>query len=358
MIARRTPKIELSYMNIICAMLVIFIHCASVLISALTPADAAFNIVFVPWRFSTFVVPAFIFMSGVKYFLTDRRMNYFRFYKSRVTRVVIPYMLWVAIYMMFFVNHHYFDFSWDKLIRSWIHGDLVGHFYFVIIIVQFYLLMPIWMFALRRLRPAAGLAFSIMLSIVFGFNLNNIFGMIFPNYVFEWNDVIFTKYLFYWVLGCYVGMNYSAFKKAVLEKKALITAVFLLSGALDIFLAYRTYNMTAPWMEEIHIMYCSAAIMFFFMLTSVIAGGRKKITWFTRALDEECYNIYLSHCLVVLWLNDYLITEAGMSDAVRRFQIVTAAAYLVPIVFWLLWWAIKLGASKLGGLIKRRLKAA
>ncbi len=358
MIARRTAKIELSYMNIICAMLVIFIHCASVLISAETPADASFNIAFVPWRFSTFVVPAFIFMSGVKYFLTDRRMNYFRFYKSRVTRVVIPYMLWVAIYMIFFINHHYFDFSWDKLIDSWLHGDLVGHFYFVVIIVQFYLLMPLWMFALRRLRPAAGLVFSIMLSIVFGFNLSNMLGLIFPNYVFEWNDVIFTKYLFYWVLGCYVGMNYSAFKKAVLEKKALITAVFLLSGALDIFLAYKTYNMVAPWMEEIHIMYCTAAIMFFFMLTSVIAGSRKKITWFTRALDEECYNIYLSHCLVVLWLNDYLITEAGMSDAVRRFQIVTAAAYLVPIVFWLLWWVIKLGASKLGGSIKRRLKAA
>ncbi len=353
MIAKRTPKIELSYMNIICALLVIFIHCASVLIGGTTKADAAFNIVFVPWRFSTFVVPAFIFMSGVKFFLTDRRMNYFKFYKGRVIRVVLPYMLWVVIYMMFFVNHHYFDFSWDKLIRYWIHGDLVGHFYFVIIIVQFYLLMPIWMYVLRRTDTAAGIICSILISVVFGFNLSNMLGAVFPNYVFEWDDVIFTKYLFYWVLGCYVGMNYAAFKKAVMSKKLLITILFLLSAALDIFLAYKTYNVVAPWMEEIHIVYCTAAILFFFMLTSLLAGNRKRVTWLTRALDEQCYNIYLSHCLVVLWLNDYLITEMGVTNVTERFGKITAAAYLVPIIFWLLWHLIKLLIKQIIKLIKK-----
>lgn len=354
MIARRTPKIELSYMNIICAMLVIFIHCASVLISGSAQADPAFNIVFVPWRFSTFVVPAFIFMSGVKFFLTDRRMDYRRFYWGRVTRVIIPYMLWVVLYMIFFVNHHYFEFSWRKLFDSWIRGDLVGHFYFVIIIVQFYILMPLWMFALRRLNAAFGITFSILVSVVFGYNLNNIISLIAPDYVFRWSDVIFTKYLFYWVLGCYVGMNYSAFKKAVLDKKLLITVVFLLSCAMDIFLAYKTYNMTAPWMEEVHIMYCASAIIFIFMITSLAAGNRTKTMWLTRAVDSECYNIYLSHCLVILWLNDYLITEVGIEDVVRRFRYVTAAAYIAPIAFWLLWWLIKLSASKLVGLLKHR----
>ena len=353
MIARRTPKIELSYMNILCAMLVIFIHCASVLISGTEPGSKPFTLVFVPWRFSAFVVPAFIFMSGVKFFLTDKRMDYFRFYKGRVTRVLIPYMLWVVIYMIFFVNHEYFGFSWDLLIGSWIRGDLVGHFYFVIIIMQFYILMPLWMFVLRRFNPATGIAFSILVSVVFGFNLNNIIAMLAPNYEFRWNDVIFTKYLFYWVLGCYVGMNYTAFKKAVLDKKLLITVVFILAGVMDIFLAYKTFNMTTPWMEEIHIVYCTSAIIFFFMLTSLIAGSRTRMTWLTRAIDTESYNIYLSHCLVILWLNDYLITEVGMNNVIDRFRYVTVAAFLVPIVFWLLWWLIKLGTGKLVKLCKR-----
>ena len=227
----------------------------------------------------------------------------------------------------------------------------------MIIIMQFYILMPLWMFALRRFNPATGIAFSILVSVVLGFNLNNIIALLEPNYEFRWSDVIFTKYLFYWVLGCYAGMNYAAFKKAVLDKKLLITVVFILAGVMDIFLAYKTFNMTMPWMEEIHIIYCSSAIIFFFMLTSLLAGSRVKMTWLARAIDSESYNIYLSHCLVILWLNDYLITEVGMENVVERFKYVTAAAFLVPIVFWLLWWLIKLGAGKLTSLIKSAVRS-
>ena len=90
-IARRTAKPELSHMNIFCAFLVIFIHCASVIIGETTSLDTAFNAVFIPWRFSTFVVPAFIFLSGVKLFLTDKKIDYVKFYKGRITRVILNF---------------------------------------------------------------------------------------------------------------------------------------------------------------------------------------------------------------------------------------------------------------------------
>ena len=206
-IARRTAKPELSHMNIFCAFLVIFIHCASVIIGETTSLDTAFNAVFIPWRFSTFVVPAFIFLSGVKLFLTDKKIDYVKFYKGRITRVILPYLLWVFIFYIFFVDHHYFEFSWDGLFHAWWRGDLVGHFYFVIIIVQFYILMPLWVYALRRVTPAVGIAFSVLISVVLGYNLSNILYIILPNHVFQFSDVIFTKYLLDWVCGCYVGMN-------------------------------------------------------------------------------------------------------------------------------------------------------
>lgn len=352
--ARRIPKFEISFMNIFCAMLVIFIHCASVPIGETGVGEAIFDRVFIPWRFSSFVVPAFIFMSGVKLFLTDRRINYPKFYRGRIKRVVIPYMLWVVIFMMFFVDHHYFEFSWDRLVHSWLRGDLVGHFYFVIIIVQFYLLMPLWNFGLRRVNPAVGVAFSILVSIVFGFNLHNMLNVIAPAYEFEYGDVIFTKYLFYWVFGCYVGMNYKTFKEMVLNKKAAVTVLFLMSAVLDIFLAYETFNTTAGWMEEVHILYCTSAIIFFFMVFSLICEKKKKMSWFTKCLDSESYNIYLSHCLVILWLNDYLITERGISDLPTRFLYVSLAAYIVPILFWMLWWLIKQGFGFVSKKIRKK----
>lgn len=354
-IARRIAKPELSHMNIFCAFLVIFIHCASVIIGETTRLDTAFNAVFIPWRFSTFVVPAFIFLSGVKLFLTDKKIDYIKFYKGRITRVILPYLLWVFIFYIFFVNHHYFEFSWYGLFHAWWRGDLVGHFYFVIIIVQFYILMPLWVYALRRVTPAVGIAFSVLISVVLGYNLSNILYIILPNHVFQFSDVIFTKYLLYWVCGCYVGMNYQKFKELILNRKILITALFLFSGFLDIYLAYATYNTAVPWMEEVHILYCSSAILFFFMLFCWICDKRKPLTWFTRALDSQCYNIYLSHCLIILWLNDYLLTEMKMTDVVQRFWIVALSAYLGSFIFWMLWWGIKTGTKAIFKFIRTRL---
>ncbi len=51
----------------------------------------------------------------------------------------------------------------------------MGHFYFVIIIVQFYILMPLWVYALRRVTPAVGIAFSV-------FNLGSFWDIIYRIY--------------------------------------------------------------------------------------------------------------------------------------------------------------------------------
>ncbi len=346
-ISQRKIKYELTYMNIFCAMLVIFIHCASVLIGETDKSIKVFNMIFTPWRFSTFVVPAFIFLSGVKMFLSDKKINYFRFYLGRITRVILPYILWVTIFYIYFVNHEYFDFSWGDLCHAWYRGDLVGHFYFVIIIAQFYILMPVWSFVLRRLDAGIGIVFSVLISVVLGYNLTYIWEIVFPGSAFPYEDIVFTKYLVYWVCGCYVGMNYEKFKHAVLHNKIFITLLFAVSGILDISLAYKTYGVTALWMDNVHLMYCASAILFFFMIFAWISGGKEKISRFTKALDSQCYNIYLSHCLVVISLNDYLLVEKGMTDVVQRFWYVTAAAYIVTILFWLLWRCIKRGTLRL-----------
>ena len=215
--------------------------------------------------------------------------------------------------------------------------------------------MPLWVYALRRVTPAVGIAFSVLISVVLGYNLSNILYIILPNHVFQFSDVIFTKYLLYWVCGCYVGMNYQKFKEIILNRKILITALFLFSGFLDIYLAYATYNTAVPWMEEVHILYCASAILFFFMLFCWICDKRKQLARFTKALDSQCYNIYLSHCLIILWLNDYLLTEIKMSNVVQRFWTIALSAYLGSFIFWMLWWVIKTGAITIFRFIKTRL---
>lgn len=346
---KRKKKNELAYMNIFCALLVIFIHCASIGISELDKSSDLFRMFFVPWRLSSFVVPAFIFLSGVKMFLggKDRKINYFKFYLGRVTRVILPYMLWVSVFYVYFVSRDYFDFSWNMLFSAWLKGDLVGHFYFVIIIVQFYLLMPLWRWALKHINPALGSIAALIISIVFGYNLVHILSVCFPEFTFKYEDVVFTKYLAYWVLGCYVGLNYEAFKAYVCRSKLFITLLFIISGFLDVTLAYVTYGQVALWMDNVHLMYCMSAVLFFFMLFSFISQYKTSMSRAAKIFDAQSYNIYLSHCLIILWLNDVLVSKYSISGVTDRFIIVAIATYAGTILFWYIYHAIKYGLIKL-----------
>lgn len=346
-ILRSKRKFELSYLNIFCTILVIFIHCASILINGTLKGEAGYDSVFVPWRFSSFVVPAFIFMSGIKMFLSSKKINYIKFYLKRITRVILPYMLWVVIFYYYFIDREYFEFSWRSLCHYWYRGDLVGHFYFVIIIVQFYILMPIWKFILPRLNAHIAIVFSLLASIVFGYNLPYLWEIVFSGQTFPYGDIIFTKYLAYWVMGCYVGLNYEKFKDMILSHKLFVTILFLLSGFMDIYFAYQTVGKLAPWMEIVHVMYCVSAIIFFFMLFSWICRRVRKMSWFTRAVDMESYNIFLSHCLVIFYVDYNLGIEKGIENIFTRFWNSTVCAYVVTILFWVLWWLIKLGTKKI-----------
>lgn len=347
-------KFELSYLNILCTILVIFIHCASLLINGTLKGEAGFDITYVPWRFSSFVVPAFIFMSGIKMFLGNKKINYISFYWKRVTRVILPYMLWVVIFYFYFIDREYFEFSWRSLCHYWYRGDLVGHFYFVIIIVQFYLLMPIWKFVLPRLNMQIVIVFSVLASIVFGYNLPYLWEIIFSGDAFPYGDIVFTKYLMYWVIGCYVGMNYEKVKETILNHKFLLTLLFLFSGFMDIYFSYQTVGKLAPWMEIVHIMYCLSAILFFFMLFSKVCIKQKKMSWLTKSIDIESYNIFLSHCLVIFYVDYNLGIEKGIENIFTRFWNSTLCAYIVTILFWMLWRLIKLGTKKLIATIKRK----
>ena len=62
-------KNELSLLNIIFCLLVIFIHIASAPIAGLSKGSWQYGVFFVPWRLSSFVVQGFIFLSGLKMFL-------------------------------------------------------------------------------------------------------------------------------------------------------------------------------------------------------------------------------------------------------------------------------------------------
>ena len=59
---------EISFVNVVLCLLVMWIHICSVAVTGLPKENISFFGVYVPWRLSAFVVQGFIFLSALKYF--------------------------------------------------------------------------------------------------------------------------------------------------------------------------------------------------------------------------------------------------------------------------------------------------
>lgn len=169
MSAPRTRRAEISLCNILFCLLVVWIHVSSAPVSTLEPASWQYAIVYFPWKLAAFVVQGFLFLSAVKLFLRPQEaFSYRRFWRSRLCRIVLPYLVWVCIYYVYFVARGYFPFRVGDLLRYMVVGDLSAHFYFIVILVQFYLLMPLWRVMVRQVDGTVAMLLALLISLMVG----------------------------------------------------------------------------------------------------------------------------------------------------------------------------------------------
>ena len=131
--------------------------------------------------------------------------------------------------------------------------------------------------------------------------------------------------------------------------------MFILCAALNLYLSYKTYNVGVNWMEYVQATYCLSAILFVFTFYCKLCERSERTTKITDMIDSQCYNIFLSHCLVIMIAQGYL-DSIGITDPVRVFWIVTLVTYSAPLLFWSGWYWIKTGAVYLARRIRARLK--
>lgn len=330
---------DISFLNILFCLLVIFIHISSEVVTKMDRGTTMFWTVSVLQKLSSFVVQGFILLSGVKLFLKGGEIKYGKFYLSRLTHVVIPYIIWVIIYYLYFCSEGYFRFSLSELGRFILIGDISAHFYFVVVIVQFYLLAPLWVMLFKRSNPSVVLVVCLIINTLCGLSLDSILAELFPNISFEHLDLLFPRYIFYWSAGCVIGLHYQEFQNYLRRRWLAITVFFVTCLLIRGWFAIRFINGAPAWMDQIHILYCISAILFFYMLSQLfIQGG-----WLLKPLvpvDKSSYSIYLIHCLLIFITNDYM-DKNNINDIAVRYGWRALVAYGGSIILSILWFGIK-----------------
>ncbi len=330
MLGRKERIAEIDLIRALAILGVVIVHTTASAVATLTPGSQIYpiyNFLNIACKYGT---PAFIFISSFVLFYNygDRPFGRERigvFYKRRLFYIVIPYVVFSALYC----SVKAFDFGgfsgWVSLFRSFASQLLTGtahaHLYFVFVNMQFYLAFP---FLLRALQKNARLANG---SIWVGFAVQ--WGFVLANaYLFRYQDKgsIALSYASCYFLGTYAGLHYERFRTLLAvtrdklkSKYALfwcaLWAVWLSGACAHAYVWYlaRVYAvhydaLLYEWLWNVHtsasvLVLFQAAVWFAERLPGRAAGA-------LNSLGRCSFGVYLMHPLVLIYFEKYFHSGA------------------------------------------------
>ena len=328
---------ELSYLNAIACLMVVFIHVASYGIVHAAPDSVQAALIYFPWRLAACVVPVFLFSSAVKMAFQYEEhytlREYAGYVAARVKSIYLPYAGWNLIYYAVFVLLGYYSVSVLGFAKMLVAGTMSAPFYYIVLAMQFYLLKPLWFRVIRDLRwyialPTAAIVtyFSLYLNAFLG-----LWGVSFP-----YTDRIFTSYLVFWIAGLYAGRHWERLTESLAGAGKsvaagagiiLLTAVIpYLQHAKGIWLVDTTYHK---------VLMDLLSILVLLWVSLKLRGAGEKVKKCLMFLSSASFFVYLSHCLF-LTLTEHFLPLAGVTKISTVLLIRALVCYGVPFSLYAL----------------------
>lgn len=312
---------ELTICNVLFCLLVMGIHVLAEAVDGYDRGSVHYFCTVGLWRLSSFVVQGFFFLAGTKLFLHGGKQPVLSFYKKRLRRVVLPYVLVFCLFAVYLSLTGAVSLTPLTFVQNLLTGKLCGHFYYVILMVQFDLLMPLWKKLVQKTEPILGCLTALLIMILCKIYLPGVITAL-TGEPFEYNSILFTSYLFYYVAGVYCGRNYDLLRGALDRYRGSIVSTWCLLGVINwiIYWTSSTGIYYAPWLEIFHILYCLYAILGCLSLAYL---WREKSAfqkpWF-RQVNKYSYQIYLLHPLLLL-LSNQVCGVVGITSLTLRLLI-------------------------------------
>ena len=311
--AKKLPQITV--MNAALCLFVVLIHLTFAPLSELIPKSVPHILIFAVNKVLGFCVPAFIFLSGFKLFKSyeERPLNIRQFFDRRFKKIVIPYFFAVLIYIFYFGAKGWLE---DGFFKMLILGTVSAHFYYIVVLVQLYLLFPlIFQFFERHSRTILGASLLITL-----------FCVIFLQDGY-W-DRFFGTYIFYFVLGMFWAKYdlYAGLK----EKLSKICVAYVL---ILIFHIFRLYELEYAGQKYelfpiVNMIYITLAIILLYAVSEEFLRYSKKVIRLSGLLGRCSYSIYLYHLLFIYVFRYDILPHCNLSVK-GEFFVTTAAVYAI-----------------------------
>ena len=286
--------------------------------------DDFYLVTYLVFRLLSFVVPAFIFASGLKlsrkYADDSIKLNYFQFLGSRLLKIYLPYVFWVAAYYFYFINRGLLAFNWQELLIYIGNGQLVDHLYFVVAIMQLYLLFPLILRFCKKTTPIIGILLTLPLTIAGRIMLDS--------------SAWFLSHIIFFVLGCYAGAFYDEFLNWLKRLRFLLYPSYIVVAGAHLFMSFQHSigNFNYEHRHTMTVVFCALSILVFYHICVILNNSAKKREHgglLARNLSSASYYVYLSHILVLLEVQRRL-AYFGAFDSLHRYLIMLAIGIIVP----------------------------
>lgn len=280
-----------------------------------------------------FSVPIFFFISafGLFYNLNlYEKFNYANFMSRRFKTVLIPYLSWSFLYLLHYTLTYgdYSLWSISMLSRYLFFGLSSYQLYFLVILLWFYALMPIWIFMVKhmtRSRLGALLILQILFDYYSSYILAPNFNSASLNLLIEYRlNYWVAHYLFIFILGGYVAVHYEQFsvflKKYFLQIKVCFYLSLLSLLTYYYYLVYtKNYSAesainTAHQLSPAGIFYTIGASLFFFAVFS-FAKIPSSAHSLLSVLGVHSYFIYLFHPFAIHYLSLFIASQGKLMTA-------------------------------------------
>ena len=302
--------------------------------------------------FTRFSVPIFFFVSAFGLFLNHdlkSKLNYVDFTIRRSRTVLLPYIVWSLLYMVHytFISQDMSIWTAPLLYEFLLFGLASCQLYFLVILLWFYTLMPVWRSMVSRIieHPFRDLGILLIFQIIFNYYSSYLLKVDVSNHYlskllsYRLNYWV-LHYLFIFLLGAVCAVKYAVFEQLIPRYQRAIKIFFpiTLSGMLAFYyyLVYVSHSTpeqavnTAHQLSPIGVLYTLSATLFLFMLFNHNKMP-KLVNIILASLGKHSYLVYLVHPLIMYYLASYLTAHNIIMSAriVIGFYIITISISLI-----------------------------